>query len=75
MFVLVWFDALRPSKTQFLSTQQCAYQFLVVSWFDSFCVTLARWENFRINIYMNLSYPTTMYKSIFAQMYIFLVEN
>ena len=33
---------------QFLSTQQNAYQsFLVTSWFDSVCVTVACWANFK----------------------------
>ena len=33
---------------QFLSTQQCAYQsYLVTSWFDSACITLTHWLNFR----------------------------
>ena len=43
---LTWIN-LRP-KIQFLSTQQRAYQsFLVTSWFDSVCVTVTRWVNFR----------------------------
>ena len=34
-------------NTQLLSTQQHAYQsFLVTSWFDSVCVTVACWVNF-----------------------------
>ena len=38
---------LRPN-IQFLSTQQRAYQsFLVTSWFDIVCVTVARWVNFK----------------------------
>ena len=38
---------LRPNM-QFLSTQQRACQsFLVTSWFDSVCVTVTRWANFR----------------------------
>ena len=68
---------LRPN-TQLLSTQQHAYQsFLITFWFNSVCVTEPRSVNFRENIYinMNYSYPTTMYESIFAQMYIFIVEK
>ena len=35
-------------NTQLLSTQQLAYQsFLVTSWFDSVCVTVACWVNFK----------------------------
>ena len=63
---------------QFLSAWQHAYQsFLVTSWFDSVCVTVTRWVNFRENICMNMkySYSTTMYESVFAQIYIFLVEK
>ena len=65
-------------NTQLLSTQQHAYQsFLVTSWFDSVCVTVVCWVNLKKNIYMYMNYSslTTMYESIFAQMYIFLVEK
>ena len=51
-----------------LSTQQHAKKsFFVTSWFYSVCVTVVE-----KNIYMNLnySYSTTIYDSIFAQMYI-----
>ena len=69
---------LRPNL-QFLSTQQHAYQsFLVTSWFDSVCITVTRGMNFRekhLHDYMKYSYSPTMYESIFAQMYIFLVEK
>ena len=68
---------LRPNL-QLLSTQQRVYQsFLVTSWFDSVCVTVTRWVNFREFFYMNMnySYSTTMYESIFFKMYIFLVEK
>ena len=68
---------LRPN-IQFLSTQQHAYQsFFITSWFDSVCITVARWVNFRENISKNMNYidSTTMYESIFVQMYIFLVEK
>ena len=61
----------------FLSTQKRAYQsFLVTSWFDSVCVTVTCWVNFRENIYINInySYPTTLYESVFAKMYIFLLD-
>ena len=35
-------------NTQLLSTQQHAYQsFLVTSWFDSVCATVACWVNFK----------------------------
>ena len=63
------------SQHTVLSTQQHAYQsVLVTSWFDSICVTVTCWVKFREkNIYidMNYSYLTTMYESIFAQIYIF----
>ena len=62
----------------FLSAQQRAYQsFLVTFWFGSVCITVARWLNFRENIYINInySYPTTVYESIFTQMHKFLVEK
>ena len=38
---------------------------------------MACWVNLKKNIYMNMNYSslTTMYESIFAQMYIFLVEK
>ena len=36
------------SNAQLLSTQQHAYQsFFVTSWFDSVCVTVACWVNFK----------------------------
>ena len=66
---------LRPNK-QLLVTQQQAYQsFLVTSWFDSVCVIVACWVNFSKNVEMKLNYryPTAMYESILAQMYVFLV--
>ena len=35
-------------KNQYLSAQQYAYQsFVVISWFDSFYIQVARWLNFR----------------------------
>ena len=46
-----------------LSTQHHAYQsfsFRVISWFDSVCVAMTRWENFRQNVYLNYSFLTTM---------------
>ena len=63
---------------QYLSTQQHAYQsFLVTSWFDSVRVTVACRVNFKKSIHKNMNYSslTTMYESIFAEMYIFLVEK
>ena len=67
-------------NTQFLKTKQRAYHSFFcynTSWFDSVCFTVARWVNFRENIYMNInySYPTTNYESIFRQIYLFLVEK
>ena len=64
--------------TQLLSTHQSAYQsFLVTSWFDSIWITVARQVSFKENIYVNInkSSLTTMYESIFSQMYIYLVEK
>ena len=66
-------------NTQLLSTQQHTYtQFLVTSWFDSVCITFGMLELiFKKTIYMNMNYGflTTKYESIFAQMYILLVEK
>ena len=67
---------LRPN-TQLLSTLQHAIQsFLVTSWFYFACNIVTRWANLEKNIYiiMNYNYPTTIWESIFAQTYKFLVE-
>ena len=51
---------------------------MVTSWFDSVCVTMACWVNFKEkNIFMNMNYSslTRMFESVFAQMLIFLVEK
>ena len=65
-------------NTQFLSIQQHAYRsFLVISWFDSVCVAVAWWVNVGqkcLHEHDNGN-PTTMYESVFAQIYLFLVEN
>ena len=43
---LTWINL--RSNLQFFSTQQHAYQLvLVTSWFDSVCVTVTRWVNFK----------------------------
>ena len=68
---------LRPI-IQLLSTAQHAYQsFLVTSWFYSVYNIVTRWVILEknININVNYYYPTTIWESIFAQMYKFLVEN
>ena len=46
-------------------------------WFDVVCNIVTRWVNFRETICMNMNYnyPTTIYRSIFAQMSKFLVEK
>ena len=66
-------------NTQLWSTQQHAHQsILVTSLFHSVCVTVAFWVNFKEKhffINMNISSLTIMYDSIFAQMYIFLIEK
>ena len=47
--------SLRPN-TQYLSAQQYFYQsFLVTSLFDFVCVQVARWENLRQNVCINMS--------------------
>ena len=66
-----------PIHTVF-STQQCAYQsFWLLPGLISFISPwLAGWtleKNNQLN--MNYSYPNTIYESIFAQIYIFLVEK
>ena len=68
---------LRPS-IQLLGTPQHAYQlFWVTSWSYSVYNIVARWVNFKENIYinMNYNYPTTIWGSIFAQMYKLLEEK
>ena len=66
-------------NTQLWSTQKHAHQsILVTSLFDSVCVTVAFWVNFKEKHFfmnMNISSLTIMYDSIFAQMYIFLIEK
>ena len=49
----------------------------VTSWFDTVCNIVTPWVNFRENICMNINNnnTTTIYWSIFAQMYTFLVEK
>ena len=42
--------------------------FRVTPWFDTVCNIVTRMD-------MNYNYPTTIYRSIFAQMYKFLVEK
>ena len=57
------------SNIQFLSTKQSAYQsFLVTSWFDSVRITVKRWLNCRVNIYMNMnySYPTIQHMKVLS---------
>ena len=60
---------------QLLSPQQSAYQSF--SSLKHPGIVVAHWVYFRDYFYMNMnySYPTSMYESIFAQMYIFLVEK
>ena len=52
--------------------------FRVTSWFDTVSNIVTSWVNFRDkNSCMNMIYnfPNTIYRSIFAQMYKFLVEK
>ena len=50
---------------------------LVTYWFYTVCNIVTILVNFRENIYLNMNYnySTTIYGSIFAQIYTFLVEN
>ena len=51
--------------------------FRVTSWFDTVCNIVTHWVNFRKNscINMNYNYPTTIFRSIFAQNVQISVEN
>ena len=52
--------------------------FRVTSWFDTVCNIVTRWVNFKKKnscINMNYNYLTTIFRSIFTQMYKFLVEK
>ena len=51
--------------------------FRVTSWFDTVCNIVTRWVNIRKNscMHMHYNYPTTIFRSFFAQMYKFLVEK
>ena len=60
-----------PNK-QLLSTQQHSFQSFKL--LPVTALIFASWVNFRYKCYIRTrSYPTTMYESIFAQMYVFLV--
>ena len=62
-------------NTQFFSTQQHAYQLL--PGLLPFASLRHAGRVLNKNVYMNrsYSYPTTIYESIYAQMYVFLVEK
>ena len=51
--------------------------FRFTSWFDTDCNIVTHWKNFRKTSCMNIDYNylTTIFKSIFSQMYEFLVKN
>ena len=67
-----------PTNTQYLSAQQYAYQSFVL--LPGLIPFASKWRTGLIsdkNVYINMSNscPTTMYKSIFAQQYVFQVEK
>ena len=55
---------------QFLPTQQHAYQS-----FSIYFLIRLRCRDMMGNMNMNYTYPTIIYESVFAQMFIFVVEN
>ena len=63
---------------QFLSNQQRAYHsFLVTSWFDSVCITMTCWANFKENHLQKHEQQLSDYniRKNIAQMYKFLAEK
>ena len=82
-YTVVW--AIYTSHTDKFTFQHMVFEYLAAclsvilatSWFVPFASLWHAWWIWEKNIYinMNYSYPTTMYASIFAQIYIFLVEK
>ena len=69
-------DHLTPQHTAFEQSAVCLSVFLEsFSGFDTVCNIVTSWVNFRKNSSMNMNYnyPTTIIRSIFAQMYKLLV--